>query len=76
MTRVRAKNPEGRRICSTPAGPSRNGRQFEISVIETTARGTMAAQRAAQDLARDLEAQALLLVGQVGRDLLETAATA
>ncbi len=65
MTRVGFQKPEGRCITSEPIAPSHDGRQLEINVIYTTARGTKAALRAAQNLARDMEAQTLLLVAQV-----------
>lgn len=57
--------PIYRRISSEPFGPTQGDHQFEINVVFTTAKGTMAALKAAQVLAHDLDAQTLLLVPQV-----------
>ena len=54
-----------RSIISERFGPARGDRPLEINVIFTTAKGTMAALKAAQEYAHDLDAQTLLLVPQV-----------
>lgn len=54
-----------RSISSKPSGPAQEDRQLEINVIFTTPKGTMAALKAAQELAHDLDAQTVLLVPQV-----------
>src|SRR5512135_2438377 len=58
-------NPVKRCIPLQPLAPNQADRPFEINVIFTTAKGTAAALKAAQKLARDLSAQTLLLVPQV-----------
>lgn len=57
--------PVDRCITSEPFGPAQGDRKFEINVIFTTTTGTMAALKAAQELAHDLDAQTVLLVPQV-----------
>lgn len=57
--------PVERRIIAEPLRPAYGDRQFEINVIFTTPKGTMAALKAAQELAHSLDAQTLLLVPQV-----------
>lgn len=54
-------------LIKAPAPPveARGERKFEVNVIFSTARGTQAALKAAQELAQDLNAQVLLLVPQV-----------
>jgi hypothetical protein len=46
-------------------GQAQRDKQLEINVIFTTPKGTMAALKAAQELAHDLDAQTVLLVPQV-----------
>ena len=56
---------ENRSIVYEPVVQTKDDRKLEVNVIFTTTRGTLAALRAAQDLARELDAQTLLLVPQV-----------
>jgi len=57
--------PDNRCFTSEPLAPTRIDRELVINVVFTTATGTLAALRAAQDMAGDLNAQCVLLVPQI-----------
>jgi hypothetical protein len=56
---------EDRSIVLGPVAQTEDGRQLEVNVIFTTAQGTLAALKAAQELAHELNAQTVLRVPQV-----------